>query len=280
MKRSTARLVAGVAATLLLAADARAQQPTPVPPPVPGQASRAWEIVDNSFLVEEAFNQDRGVVQNIASFVRIGSGWAFGFTQEWPIGSVRHQFSYSVPALNGDTSSGLGDVMLNYRFQVMEEGHGRPAFAPRATIILPTGDPNRGTGDGVYGWQFNLPFSKQLGNFYAHWNAGVTILPREAAASGVKATLTSPSLAGSIIWRARPMINVLIENAWLWAEQLDEAGVTSRMASYTLSPGVRGGWNIGDAQLVIGAAVPVVWTSDRAEVGGFLYFSYELPFRR
>jgi hypothetical protein len=275
------RPIVGALMIMLLAADAFAQQPSPVPPPVPGEAAKKWEIIDNSFLVEEAFNQDPTMVQNIVGFLRVGQSWAFSYTQEWPIGSVRHQFSYSIPALNSESSTGgVGDVMINYRFQVMEEGAGRPAFAPRATIILPTGDPNHGTGSGVVGWQFNLPFSKQLGNFYVHWNAGFTVLPRESSASGVKATLTSPALAGSIIWRARPMMNVMLENVWLSNQQLDETGVTSRSASYTLSPGVRGGWNIGDAQLIIGAAVPVVWTADRAQAGGFLYFSYELPFRR
>ena len=265
---------------LLTAVEAFAQQPAPVPPPVAGKPKAQWEIIDNSFLVEEAFNQDPGVVQNISSFMRIGSGWAFGFTQEWPLGGVRHQFSYSIPALNGGGYTGVGDVMINYRLQVTEAGDRRPAFAPRATIILPTGDPNHGTGEGVVGWQFNAPFSKQLGNFYVHWNAGLTTVPREHSVSGLRATLTSPSVAASLIWRARPMINVLIENVEQWTEQFDDAGATSRVTSYTLSPGVRGGWNIGDAQLVIGAAVPVVWTNDRAQAGGFLYFSYELPFRR
>lgn len=270
-----------VASTMALAAaEAAAQKPAPSPAPVATGASRPWEIVDNSFLVEEAFNQDRGVVQNIVGFLQIGSGWQFSYTQEWPIGSIRHQFSYSVPALNGGGYTGVGDVLINYRLQVLEEGPGRPAFAPRASVILPTGDPNHGTGEGVVGWQFNLPFSKQCGDLYFHWNGGVTIVPREHSATGTTATLTSPSLAGSVIWRARPMINVLLENVWQRTAQFDAAGATSRVESYTLSPGVRGGWNIRDAQLVIGVAAPVVWTSHRTQVGGFLYFSYELPFRR
>lgn len=264
----------------LLATHALAQQPAPVPPPVAGKPRKTWAIVDNSFLVEEAFNQDPGVVQNIAGFLRLDGGWQFSFTQEWPIGGVRNQFSYSLPALDADGFTGMGDVLLNYRFQVTEEDGGRPAFAPRATIILPTGDANHGTGEGVVGWQFNAPFSKQLGDFYVHWNAGVTIVPREHSASGAKATLTTPAVAASLIWQARPMINVLIENVEQWTDQFDEAGGTSRVASFTLSPGVRGGWNIGKAQVVVGAAVPVVWTNARAETGWFLYGSYELPFRR
>ncbi|HET9768159.1 MAG TPA: hypothetical protein VFS60_15000, partial [Thermoanaerobaculia bacterium] len=41
------------------------------PPPDPAtDSSRKWEITDNSFLVEEAFNQERGVFQNIATWTR------------------------------------------------------------------------------------------------------------------------------------------------------------------------------------------------------------------
>jgi len=33
-------------------------------------AAWKWEILDNSFLVEEAFNQEAGVVQNILTWTR------------------------------------------------------------------------------------------------------------------------------------------------------------------------------------------------------------------
>ena len=58
-------------------------------------------IEDNSFLIEEAYNQAPGVVQHIFQSVYSSGprqrGWAFAFTQEWPIGGQDHQFSYTVP---------------------------------------------------------------------------------------------------------------------------------------------------------------------------------------
>src|SRR5713226_179270 len=70
-------------------------------------ASRAAEprpidgISDNSFLVEEAYNQDPGVVQHIFNAVYGNDfhrhGWSFNFTQEWPLYGVEHQISYSIP---------------------------------------------------------------------------------------------------------------------------------------------------------------------------------------
>ena len=44
-------------------------------------------IMDNSFLIEEAYNQEEGVVQHINTFMRQRHGdWLYTFTQEWPIG--------------------------------------------------------------------------------------------------------------------------------------------------------------------------------------------------
>lgn len=62
-------------------------------------------FTDNSFLVEEAYNQEPGVVQHIfgAFYGQNKLGGAddkslsLGFTQEWPLFSQTHQFSYTVP---------------------------------------------------------------------------------------------------------------------------------------------------------------------------------------
>src|SRR3954466_6736869 len=85
-------------------------------------------IQDNSFFIEEAYNQEPGVVQHIMNIVyavdrRAGPDereWAFIFTQEWPAFSQTHQLSYTIPYLfidDGDSRDGLGDIILNYRFQ-------------------------------------------------------------------------------------------------------------------------------------------------------------------
>ena len=54
-------------------------------------------IQDNSFLIEEAFNQEAGQVQHITNLRRQGQQWQFSFSQEWPVYSQTHQVSYSVP---------------------------------------------------------------------------------------------------------------------------------------------------------------------------------------
>src|SRR5690349_21260072 len=81
-------------------------------------------IMDNSFLVEEAYNQEAGVVQHIFtaaySVDQLGGPddkiWNLTFTQEWPVFSQTHQFSYTVPysysRSGGLSDDGFGDVLL------------------------------------------------------------------------------------------------------------------------------------------------------------------------
>ena len=249
------------------------------------QPSEPFQITDNSFLVEEAFNQEAGVVQNIFGVTRLQGVWAATFTQEWPVPGVTHQLSYTATVLNNEGTSGLGDLLLNYRYQALTEAPGKPAFAPRLSLILPTGNSDQGLGNGSFGLQINLPFSKQTGDWYWHWNAGLTWLDRARATFQhgdlvIKQEhwLASPFLAGSGVYRLRPMVNLMLESLVAFDEVLDENG-TDRATTFTLSPGVRGGWDIGDKQVVVGAAVPISW-SDTTSTGVYLYFSYELPFKR
>lgn len=222
-------------------------------------SSRKWEITDNSFLVEESFNQDRGVVQNIFTWTRNrGGAWDASFTQEWPAPGMTHQLSYTVPLARADGRTGVGDVLVNYRYQLRTESARAPAISPRVSIILPTGREGDGFGSGVVGLQVNVPASRQFGDFYVHANAGYTWLP------GVERT---PMVAGSGIWRAAPMLNLMLE------------AVVEFGGTVTVAPGVRGGWNVGKRQVVIGAALPVSRTGGRSEVALLTYFSYELPFR-
>jgi hypothetical protein len=80
-------------------------------------------IQDNSFLVEEAYNQEFGFVQHISNFVYLADSkdWAYTFTQEWPV--TASAISSALIALRqGSFSSqgaGFGDVFLNYRYQAI-----------------------------------------------------------------------------------------------------------------------------------------------------------------
>ena len=153
-------------------------------------------IQDNSFLIEEAYNQEAGVIQHINGLRLQGGDAFFNFTQEWPLASQRHQFSYSIPYAwqrpgnaaeqdqtdlivdfeeGGAPEQGLGDIMLNYRYQALFETDAQPAFAPRLSLILPTGDRDKGLGNESLGYQINLPVSKIVSDrVTVHGNAGLT----------------------------------------------------------------------------------------------------------
>lgn len=272
--RAAAKLMVQVATVLLivlgfLAAPLSAQQQ----PSAGSGSSRPFEIQDNSFLVEEAFNQERGVFQNIFGFVRGKEDWELVFTQEWPVLSQTHQFSYTMPFGGYGDSTGVGDMLLNYRYQAWTETSSRPAFSPRVSLILPTGGLSRGH-DRV-GFQINLPFSKQVGDWYFHWNGGFTDHPKVDALEGGHTTLFTPHLAASAIWRARPMVHLMLESLVVSEEDL-----SGRQSLVTFSPGVRIGRNHGDAQVVFGAALPVTFHEGASDAALLLYLSYELPFKR
>ena len=67
---------------------------------VASDSAKPPSIQDNSFLVEEAYNQEAGVVQHISglNIDRTGKSYEYDFTQEWPVGSIRHQLSYTPPS--------------------------------------------------------------------------------------------------------------------------------------------------------------------------------------
>lgn len=272
--RAAAKLMVQAATVLLLFFSATlpllAEQQQPVSPAL---ASRPFEIQDNSFLVEEAFNQERGVFQNIFGFMRSDGAWELAFTQEWPAPSQTHQLSYTMPFGGYSGENGLGDVLLNYRYQALMESASRPAFSPRFSLILPTGGLSRGH-DRV-GFQMNLPFSKQAGDVYFHWNGGFTSHPVVDSPDGPHMSLFSPHLAASAIWRARPMMHLMLESVFESAEE-----VSGRQSLLTFSPGFRIGKDRGDAQVVFGAALPVTFQAGDSDASILLYFSYELPFRR
>src|SRR6266851_5523134 len=143
-------------------------------------------IQDNSFLVEEAYNQERGVVQHINTFSYFADShdWFYTFTQEWPVpGDARHQLSYTLAFLHAGafpgSGVGIGDVALNYRYQLVGDSNACVAFAPRFSLFFPTGDSTSGRGSGGFGLQTSLPLSVVLSRkLVSHWNAGATFIPR------------------------------------------------------------------------------------------------------
>jgi hypothetical protein len=245
-------------------------------------------IEDNSFFIEEAYNQEEGVVQHIQTAMR--HGWRKGdvdysFTQEWPVFSPKHQFSYTIPASFPQlTSTGIGDVMIHYRYQLFDEKAHKIAAAPRISVIFPSGNVSKGLGNGSAGLQLYLPVSKRLAEkAVVHFNAGFTLLPRaqfESAQRTLRDRLHMYHLGGSAIWLAHKNANLMLEYLVNFASDFNDAGKPFRYQEHIVSPGLRFAVNVGSLQIVPGVAFPVRIRQGIKESGVFIYLSFEHPFKK
>ena len=247
------------------------------------------KIQDNSFLVEEAYNQEFGVVQHIQNFERFWNSkdWIYTFTQEWPVDArPRHQLSYTLMALHsGDppaSGAGFGDVILNYRYQALGNGTAKIAFAPRLSALLPTGNYRLGRGAGGAGIQGSLPFSVVLtGKLVTHWNAGATIIPNARDTAGDTGTSFGYNFGQSIVWLAHTRFNVLLETVFNRSQQVTAPKTARWTSDLLLSPGIRWAYNFKNGlQIVPGVGVPLGLGPSAGEKGVFLYLSFEHPYRK
>ena len=241
-------------------------------------------IQDNSFLIEEAYNQEAGIVQHISTFEReTGShAWAYTFTQEWPLFSQQHQLSYTVPVISNGSGqgSGLGDIAIHYRYQLANGKRSGIFVAPRISLIVPSGNDRKDRGAGAAGVQVNLPISiEHSAYFVTHWNAGATLTPSARNAAGDKATTRNYNLGASAIWLPLSRLNAMLEAAWSRDEAVSGPDRRIGEDSFFLSPGVRGAFNFASGlQIVPGFAVPIGIGPSDGERSVFFYLSFEHPF--
>jgi hypothetical protein len=244
-------------------------------------------IEDNSFLIEEAYNQEERVVQHIQNALyqsKPSKNLMYSFTQEWPLFKYKQQISYTIPYsfLDGNSIRGIGDVLINYRYQLFYKDDWA-CFSPRLSLILPTGDSNKGLGYHVWGWQVNLPISKRLSNsFVLHLNAGATIYPNVKAELSnnetVKNSLTFYNAGGSLIWLTSTNFNVMLEYLNNFNSEVNLEGKLERSSQAIINPGIRGAINLGKLQIVPGASLPIFMNSNDTNVGLFFYLSFEHPY--
>lgn len=242
-------------------------------------------IQDNSFLIEEAYNQEAGVVQHVHAYsLQRNGSFLYTFTQEWPVFGLKHQLSYTVPSQrisDGTTGvTGLGDIALNYRYQLVGDGAGRWAIAPRASLLLPNGSVKKGIGAGGIGYQFNLPVSTLITpKLVMHWNAGLTVTPSAKNLANERARTLGYNLGHSAIWLAKPSFHYVLETAWNRVGTVAGTNATQSSDSLFLNPGVRWAHNFRNGtQIVPGVAVPVGVGPSKGVQGVFLYLSIEHSF--
>ncbi len=262
-------MIASICLACFSKLDAFAQNPAPAP------------IADNSFLIEEAYNQEAGVVQHINTFYWDWDNevWDYSFTQEWPVFSQAHQFSYTIPVLrldNDGLETDLGDIMLNYRYQAVNSD--QLAVSPRFSLILPSGDEDKGFGAGVVGYELAAPLSVSLSDtLVSHWNLGLTITPDAEDGSGLSETTTNFFYGASLVYHYLPQFDALLEFKGT-SEEIIGAGA-EREDTFFINPGMRFALNFESGlQIVPGLGFPIGIGSSQGEYGIFFYLSLEHPY--
>jgi hypothetical protein len=243
-------------------------------------------IQDNSFLIEEAYNQEAGVVQHLQLFLWDwkSGGWAWSFSQEWPVPNETHQLSFTAllsrVERHGGEDTGLGDFALNYRYQLLGNGEAKVAIAPRLSVFFPTGNHARSLGAGSVGVQVAVPVSVVLSErFVAHGNVGALWAPGARDEQGDRATVVVPYTGASLVFLAKPNWNALVEILWQRTESV--SGERSVLVGQTLliSPGFRYAWNFRSGlQIVAGVGVPIGVGPSRGQYSMLFYLSFEHPF--
>jgi hypothetical protein len=269
--------------------DSSSNAPQPLPPlaaVITEPGSLPAPIQDNSFLIEEAYNQEDGVIQHVSCFQKLTTGdWAFAQTDEWPLRSLKHQLSVTVAATHaGDfpaSGAGWGDTFINYRYQLLGTGETRLAVAPRLSLLLPSGNQVMGRGIGGPGLQTNFPLSLVVNRYIVtHWNVGATWVPQAKNERQQKATAISTNVGQSVVWLIKPRFNALVEILWTSNAEVVGAGRTTQQHDLYVSPGIRWAYNFKSGlQIVPGVGLPLGVGPSGGDRGVIFYLSFEHPYK-
>ena len=245
--------------------------------PAPQRLSAQAPLEDNSFLVEEAYNQASRVVQHITTAELHHGATRFSFTQEWPLGGPAHQLSYTIVA-ERDQGFQLGDALVNYRWQAIGKEGAHVWVAPRLSGLVPVGDADKLGGNGGWGLEGVIPVSWEVGKRLSlHGNLGGTWRPSGENGAAATASTFEPFVGASAVIFLLPELNILAESVWRDAATVVGAGKTMRSWDHAVALGLRAGFDLPSGlQIVPGVAwMPAVGDTPTRS---FLYLSFEHKF--
>lgn len=245
-----------------------------------GSAVAEEKIRDNSFLLEEAYNQEDGVIQHVQllQWDHDARAWAYTYTDEWPAPLEAHQLSLTIPVWNDpEDRTRFADAALNWRYQAVRRE--RVAFAPRLSLIVPTGDPERRSGKGGVGLQFGLPSSFDVADRVTlHVNGGGTWTPSTESADGASRATLDWNAGASAIWHVTPRVNLLAELVGNRVETVGPAGEVRRTSFGFVSPGVRFAIDRPSGLQIVPGFAYALGLGDASESRSVLfYLSFEYP---
>ena len=248
-------------------------------------AEETKKIQDNSFLLEEAYNQEAGVVQHIQvwQYDWNSQGWVYSFTQEWPVPGQKHQLSFTIPVSHleeGEKRTGLNDIALNYRYQLLFKE--RIAVAPRFSVLFPSGSYKKGMGTGSLGLQMALPESIELAEkWVTHWNLGCTYILANHEPGGSKADTFAFNYGASLIYLASANLNLMCEVVGGMVQMVQPetdslSSPTTWTDSLIINPAFRYAFNFKSGlQIVAGLGFPIGIGPAKGQSGVLLYLSFE-----
>ena len=253
-------------------------------------------IEDNSMLIEEAFNQEAGVIQHISNFIVADGNFIYAYTQEIPIPNEKHQLSFGVSysamkkpegALFNQNflTNGFGDMVINYRPMLMDKNDWALVI-PRFTLIAPTGNARYGLGFGGWGGQFNMAVTKRLNSkLTTHWNAGYTYVWKADSYNYLsdgtpeltyQKNLNFKNVGASLIWLVRPKFNLMVEYLSAFDKTISGTGSLENETSTIINPGFRFAVDLGKVQIVPGMGIPINFSNGSfANTSAFFYLSIE-----
>lgn len=247
-------------------------------------ASSFSKIEDNSFLLEEAYQQELGIHQLIQSYqTRYNSNnYQYKLTHEMPITNLTHQLSYEVPFARSEESEhgSLGDMVVSYRWGAVQKEKFR--LADRFGLVLPTGSVNKGGGNGVLGMDFMQAATFTLSDRWMnHINLGVQYLPQaKSAGTANRHSITVGTAGTSFVYLHSDNFNLLLEALAQTGHLVYPFGRELDRPIFTLNPGARFAIDLDykETQMVPGMSFPVQAGDGPTEYGVFFYFSVEPKF--
>lgn len=220
----------------------------------------AEPLEDNSFLVEEAYNQEAGVVQFINVYQKQSKAkdWNYTFINEIPVGGQADQFSYEIPYsyVEALDKTQVGDLKLNYRREIIRNE--MFVTTARLSIISNTGDYKLGFGNGSIGYETSLLNSVKINSAWSqHWNVGAQFVPSAKNTLGDTADITKYFWALSNIYFVTDGLNVMLEVTSSSFQDVAGPSMSTWSHEDFVSPSLRYAIDVGDWQFVPGIAAPI-----------------------
>lgn len=238
----------------------------------------AEAIQDNSFLVEEAYNQEPGVVQfiNVYQKNKETKDWTYTFINEIPMGLQDHQFSYELPFVHTESpdQTDVADIKVNYRYEFFRGD--KIVTTGRFSLTTPTGKYDKGMGTGQVGSEISLISSIIISDKWVqHWNLGASFVPKAKIAGDRSADNSRFFFANSNVYLFSDNLNFMLEAVASSSEKTVADKTTEWSPSVILSPSLRYAIDYNDWQFVPGFAVPTGVGPSAGEVQYLVYLSIE-----